>query len=141
MPTLSSVAFPPATNGHVSPPCEFSGFNHHVGPEHSPLPSMHKLPGPSPPQMMPEGSAVVEEQSQVSAPVMVPSTPLQELSCMEVTLFGKGEWPMVELTACTHQDPIPEEYEDFHIVGRKIIHCTACLYSTALGPTAIPHSL
>ena len=27
------------------------------------------------------------------------------------------------------------------IVGGKIIHCTARLYSTALGPTAIPHSL
>ena len=68
-------------------------------------------------QMMPNGSAVIEEQSQVSAPAMGPSTPLQESSCMEVTSFGKGEWPMVELTACTYQDPIPEEYEDVHMVS------------------------
>ena len=24
---------------------------------------------------------------------------------------------MVELTACTHQDPIPEEYEDVHVAS------------------------
>src|SRR6266478_6789722 len=60
-----------------------------------------------------KGSAVSKEQLQASgAPLVVPSAPFQESSCLQITSFGRGEWPIVEMTACTYQDPVPQDCED-----------------------------
>src|SRR5260370_22651068 len=60
-----------------------------------------------------KGSAVSKELLQASgAPLVVPSAPLQESSHLQITSFGRGEWPIVEMTACTYQDPVPQDYKD-----------------------------
>src|SRR5258708_2235145 len=38
-----------------------------------------------------------------------------EPSGMQLASFGRGEWPMVELTACFHEEAIPVQFQDVHL--------------------------
>ena len=45
-------------------------------------------------------------------------THLTRRCSLTVTLIGRGEWPMVELTACMFKDLIPSQYDDSQLVVR-----------------------
>ena len=38
-----------------------------------------------------------------------------EPSGMQLASFGRGKWPMVELTACFHEEVIPAQFQDVHL--------------------------
>src|SRR5258708_893501 len=44
-----------------------------------------------------------------------------EPSGMQLASFGRGEWPMVELTACFHEEAIPLQFQDWGVFTVKHI--------------------
>src|SRR5260370_456075 len=93
---------PPSPHGPLCSPPPGLGLSHHARfhGQHSPLHSY----SPSPPH----------PSTSLSVPVVS-----NEPSGMQLASFGRGEWPMVELTACFHEEAISVQFQEWGVFAVK----------------------
>src|SRR5258708_313068 len=89
---------PPSPHGPHHSPSPGHGLSHHAPScgQHSPPHSY----SPSPPHPLTSRSVPVASN---------------EPSGIQLASFGRGEWPMVELTACFHEEAISVQFQDVHL--------------------------